>query len=179
MDLVWTTTLNLALLTNQPGWVAIGAIAALAVGGVNIEIVWPLVVILAAVTAPMLCRAMKPSPSRPPQIAAYKRTAVFILSLIAFAVSVLWPWPLRFVVACVAQALLVLWSYALAGSRAGLHLWWLVLTLIMLGVVGAVDEHTFALVMGIGWMELTALVFVSMLEVQTTAPPPVDEDALL
>lgn len=163
MNLVWTGVVNAALISNQPGATSVIAIGALAAAGIDIDVTWPLVVALGAMMAPLLLRALKPSPSKPPQIANIKRGVVGVGAVVAFAVSVAWQWPAQWVVALVAQTSLVMVSYALAGARAGLHLWWLILTLLMLLVTGAAQRASFAWVMGIGWCEVTLLVAISLL----------------
>ena len=163
MNLVWTGVVNAALISNQPGATSVIAIGALAAAGIDIDVTWPLVVALGAMTAPLLLRALKPSPSKPPQVADIKRGVVGVGAVVAFAVSVAWQWPAQWVVALVAQTSLVMVSYALAGARAGLHLWWLILTLLMLLVTGATAQHaSFAWVMGVGWCEATLLVAISL-----------------
>lgn len=180
MNLVWTLTLNLALLSDRAGMAALGVIVALAGARAGIDL--PLVMVAAsgALTAPVLRRAIKPAPCRPPQISDIKRLSILVAATVAFVVSLAWPWPLQWVVAAVAQSALVMVSYATAGSRAGLHLWWLVVSLLMLFVTG-VSPGSFPWVIGVAWAELSLLVGVSLLipdpaqwsrvALQPSAPP--------
>ena len=187
MELVWAASLNFALISSAPGWTAIALSIPLVAMGLDVG--WLLVVTLGALTSVLIRRALKPSPCRPPQITENKKWAIAALSLAVFLPAVVWPWPLRFVVACVGQVMLVMVSYAMAGSRAGLHLWWMMLTLLVLAVVGAIGRLELVLVLGVGWLEVIALVAASMMEDVprnhspssdvSTATADDDDDALL
>lgn len=187
MNLVWIVTLNLALVSDHAGTTALAVIVALA--GVRATLDLPLLMVAAsgALTAPVLRRAIKPAPCRPPQVTDIKRLSILLVAALAFVISVAWPWPLQWMVAAVAQWALVMVSYATAGSRAGLHLWWLVITQLMLLVTGVLS-HEFPWVIGVAWAELTLLAGVSLLvpdpaewsrvSTQPSAPPPPLDDAL-